>query len=124
MKKRILSYRRHIDEILNQPAPDTDWEALLRTHLDQISFFQHERLVHLIVTVLVAILTLLCIGIAIIAAAPSMYLAALPLFVLLVPYISHYYLLENEVQKMYAQYDIMAEHVHGTSASQRAQGSM
>ena len=27
--------------------------------------------------------------------------------ILLVPYIRHYYILENEVQKMYAQYDII-----------------
>ena len=29
--------------------------------------------------------------------------------ILLVPYIKHYYLLENEVQKMYKQYDMICE---------------
>ena len=29
------------------------------------------------------------------------------LFVLLIPYCAHYYLLENSVQKMYEQYDEM-----------------
>ena len=31
------------------------------------------------------------------------------LVVLLIPYILHYYLLENEVQKMYAQYDYILQ---------------
>ena len=31
------------------------------------------------------------------------------LMVLLIPYIRHYYILENEVQKMYAQYDRILE---------------
>ena len=75
----------------------------------QISFFQHERLVHLIVTVTVAILTLMSAGIFIATSyVPVIMLFAL-LMVLLVPYIMHYYTLENEVQKMYVQYDRMLE---------------
>ena len=31
--------------------------------------------------------------------------------VLLVPYIMHYYLLENETQKMYVQYDNILVHI-------------
>lgn len=36
-------------------------------------------------------------------------LLAIALLVLLIPYIRHYYILENEVQKMYGQYDRMVE---------------
>ena len=107
MKKRILSYRNSIDRLLETPEGDTDWGRILKSHLEQIAFFQHERLIHLIVTALVAILMVMCIGIAIIAKQPSLFLLALPLFILLVPYLGHYYLLENEVQKMYGQYDRM-----------------
>lgn len=107
MKKRILGYRNSIDALLENPAEKTDWGQVLKVHLEQIAFFQHERLIHLIVTALVAVLMMMCIGIAMIAGEPMMFLLALPLFILLVPYISHYYLLENEVQKMYGQYDRM-----------------
>lgn len=111
MKKRILSYRNRIDSLLANPEQVTDWEALIREHLIQVSFFQHERLVHLIVTVAVAILTLLSAGIFII----TMYAPVVVLFVffmiLLVPYIMHYYLLENEVQRMYEQYDKMRGYI-------------
>lgn len=37
---------------------------------------------------------------------------ALLILVLLIPYIKHYYLLENEVQKMYVQYDRIAQKVY------------
>ena len=75
----------------------------------QISFFQHERLVHLIVTVTVAILTLMSAGIFIATSYVPVIMLFTLLMVLLVPYIMHYYTLENEVQKMYAQYDRMLE---------------
>lgn len=107
MKERILNYRKKTDELLEQPSESINWAHVITIHLDQIAFFQHERLIHLIVTALVAVLMVMCIGIAMIAGEPLMFLLALPLFILLVPYISHYYLLENEVQKMYGQYDKM-----------------
>ncbi len=116
MKRRILSYRNRIDSLLADPEQVADWEALIREHLIQVSFFQHERLVHLIVTVAVAVLTMMSAGIFIL----TMYLPVLALFllfmILLVPYIMHYYLLENEVQKMYAQYDIMLEFLNKSAA--------
>jgi hypothetical protein len=44
-------------------------------------------------------------------------LVLLALFlVLLVPYIMHYYLLENSVQKMYRQYDKLFKIVNGKDA--------
>ena len=49
MEKRILSYRKRIDELLQQE--DANWEKILEEHLTQVAFFQHERLIHLIVTV-------------------------------------------------------------------------
>ena len=122
MKKRILSYRNSIDRMLETPEGDTDWERILKSHLEQIAFFQHERLIHLIVTALVAVLMVMCISIAIIAGQPSMFLLALPLFVLLVPYLGHYYLLENEVQKMYGQYDrilLLLDRDHNTQNSEQ-----
>lgn len=107
MKKRIIGYRMRIDALLAEPPEDADWELILREHLTQVSFFQHERLIHLIVTVTFAILTTIALAIYCIAEyMPVLALMAL-LLVLLVPYIGHYYTLENEVQKMYRQYDII-----------------
>ncbi len=105
MKERILGYRNRIDLLISDNNPDTDWEAVLEEHLIQIGFFQHERLIHWLVTMLFAILTFICVGVYLVTGA--VYVLALIgiLLVLLVPYIMHYYLLENETQKMYDQYD-------------------
>lgn len=107
MEKRILDYRRYVDELLQQAS--ADWRAIIREHLVQISFFQHERLIHLIVTVTFAILEIVVIGLCVMAFTPGVGLLAIALLVLLVPYVRHYYILENEVQRMYAQYDKLVE---------------
>lgn len=114
MKDRITGYRMRIDALLACPPEGTDWQAVMDEHMTQVSFFQHERLIHLIVTATFAILTLIAAAIYFIAE----YMPALALIVLflilLVPYIGHYYTLENEVQKMYGQYDLILKNVrHG-----------
>ena len=105
MRKRILAYRRRIDALLAQHPETTDWNRILQDHLRQIAFFQHERLVHLIVTMTFAVLTMLSFGIVLLTQLIQLTVLTAALLVLLIPYIFHYYLLENEVQKMYAQYD-------------------
>ena len=59
MKKRIINYRLKIDNLLANPdkISKEEWKKILQEHLTQIGFFQHERIVHLIVTVTFAILT-------------------------------------------------------------------
>lgn len=104
MKKRILDYRRRIESILAQGG-ERDWQALREEHLVQISFFQHERMVHLIVTALFALMELIAILLLALAFSPGALALCAALLVLLVPYILHYFLLENEVQKLYALYD-------------------
>lgn len=108
MTKRILGYRNRIDDWLKQGG-EREWNAVMEEHLQQVAFFQHERLIHLIVTVLFAILEFLAIGFFVVANNFGFAMLALALLILLVPYIKHYYLLENEVQKMYVQYDKLLE---------------
>lgn len=105
MEKRILNYRKHVDELLQQDG--LDWDTVIQEHLIQVSFFQHERLIHLIVTVTFALLEVIVLGLCVTAFSLGLGLLALALLVLLIPYIRHYYILENEVQKMYVQYDKM-----------------
>ena len=111
MKKRILDYRNRIDRLLVSNDEDTDWKAVMEEHLVQTGFFQHERIIHLLVTILFALLTFICVATFIISG--EIYVLALIgiLLVLLVPYIMHYYLLENETQKLYEQYDKILKHV-------------
>lgn len=109
MKERILNYRNRIDNLISMNSEETDWDRVIEEHLIQIGFFQHERLIHWLVTMLFALLTFMAVGVYLITGA--VYVLALIgiLLVLLIPYIMHYYLLENETQKMYDQYDRMLE---------------
>ena len=80
MKKTIEEYLEEIKK--NKPSKED-----LLTH---ISFFQHERLIHLLVTIFTGIITVL------------LFLLMVCLFI---PYIFHYYFLENKVQELYTIYD-------------------
>lgn len=102
MKKEILAY---IDEVQLKAADGSDKNELREladSMLVRIGFYQHERLIHLIVTMSFAVFFLL----SLILAYLNTYFLALSalLLVLLVPYIAHYYYLENSVQKLYTVY--------------------
>ncbi len=100
MKKEIKEYKSYI--LQKSAEPDADRDELARQLLLRIGFYQHERLIHLIVTIGFAIMflmSLLLIGINV----SFLALSAL-LLVLLIPYIGHYYYLENSVQELYTVY--------------------
>lgn len=107
MRKKILKYKAEIDEMLKNPPKDIDYAEEERKHLIQIQFFMHERLVHEIIMVLFAFSTIL-VFIETVRTAEILFAVLLvALLILLVPYIMHYYVLENSVQYMYEQYDEM-----------------
>ena len=107
MEKRIINYRKYIDGLLKNGCGD--WEDTIREHLVQIGFFQHERLIHLIVTALFALMEIISVVATVTTGYLWLILLDILLAVLLIPYIRHYYILENEVQKMYFQYDRMRD---------------
>lgn len=70
----------------------------------KIEFFQHERLVHLIVTFFVGISSInLLIGF-IITENIGLGILFFTTLLLFIPYIFHYYYLENGIQKLYDLY--------------------
>lgn len=109
MGARIKEYIRYINALLESEDEQIDWEEERRKHLVQIAFFAHERLIHLIVTVLFAILTVLIFLYLLGHFTVSVLALLVVVMVLLVPYIKHYFLMENSVQFMYEQYDKMLE---------------
>lgn len=107
MADRIRQYLAYIDKLLESEDGSIDWESEMKKHLVQIAFFAHERFIHLIVTVTFAILTVLVFLYTFDHFSIPMLLLILLLLVLMIPYIKHYFLLENSVQDMYEQYDKM-----------------
>lgn len=110
MEKRLKNYLSYMDKLLEHSIPDRETRRqLIQEHLTQISFFQHERLIHLIVTVTFALLEMLSLIMVFIASGLFTFLLTIVVLVLLIPYIRHYYILENGVQKMYEQYDKLCD---------------
>lgn len=105
MKNRILTYMKQIDDILADDKETYDYEQIRKEHLVQLDFFMHERLVHLLVTLTFALLAFGTFFMLYLSFEPVLLILLFAIFVLLVPYIMHYFLLENGVQKMYRQYD-------------------
>ena len=105
MKNEIKEYK----ELILQQAkdPETDKKELAEKLLVRIGFYQHERLIHLIVTMSFGIFFLLSLMLAF-SNAYFLALSAL-LLILLVPYIAHYYFLENSTQELYKVYYSLTE---------------
>jgi len=105
MGKRLKDYLEKMEKLDMKNMTDGEKSEVMKDLLIQIGFFQHERLIHLIVTVIFALLTMLSVlGVSLLQQI-SMYVLTVLFFVLLVPYIMHYFLLENGVQKLYTYYD-------------------
>ncbi len=102
MAKYIVNYIKYVEENKNKAD-----EKFINEHLIKIGFFQHERMIHLIVTVTYGLLDLLSFLIGIVFKSIIPVIIGYMLMCFLIPYIYHYFLLENCVQKMYRQYDEM-----------------
>lgn len=102
MKKYIIDYLEYVEK--NKDKAD---KKIIEEHLIKINFFQHERLIHLIVTVIYALMDLLAFLLGITSKNIIPVIIGYMLMCFLIPYIYHYFLLENGVQKMYRQYDEM-----------------
>ena len=121
MGKRLKKYLKRTEELIEYLTRTTDRKEEFRERiakekaelLVQIGFFQHERLIHLIVTVLFALMTMPVFLLAVTNFAPWIGVLLLLLLVLLIPYIRHYWLLENGTQKLYQYYDKLEEIYHG-----------
>jgi len=105
MANYATKYVKRVDDFLSSTHTKSEIDDFILIHLNKISFFQHERLIHLLVTILFAIMDIIMLSIFFITL--NTYCAILMFFftLLLIPYIFHYYFLENSIHKMYEQYD-------------------
>jgi hypothetical protein len=109
MYKELQAHLAFMDSELQHPTKDK--KELQSFNRAQISFFQHERFIHLLITLffgsafLAVSLTLVCTILLFEGSLESILVALTALdallLVLLVPYIIYYFLLENGVQRLY-----------------------
>lgn len=112
MEKRIKNYLVYLEGICIPELSKEELAVLKSELLTQIAFFSHERLIHLLVTLFFALFTVISMAAFIITSFPGLGVLSLLFLVLLIPYIRHYYILENSVQKMYVFYDRIALESH------------
>jgi len=107
MNNRLKEHEKSIISALNDA--DTDFNRLLDYHKTWIAFMQHERLIHLIVTMTVAIVLIIAFGITLMGDSGTYLFYAIALDgilgILFGFYIVHYFQLENGVQRWYGLYD-------------------
>jgi len=101
MKQKLNDYIKELEDKIENNKIEKD---LAEEVLTKIQFFQHERLVHLIVTFFTGIsCVLFLLGFISLEILPLLFLFLLTLC-LFIPYIFHYYTLENGTQRLYDIY--------------------
>ena len=105
MKKYLYDYIEETDRLLKSNQKIT--EKVIKDHLNKISFFQHERFIHLIVTIFYTIVFLIFTALGFVH--PIFLIAMFILLIFVICYIIHYFHLENGVQYLYKQYDMLVK---------------
>ena len=101
MKLKLSNYISELENKIKSNEIDKD---LAEEVLTTIGFFQHERFVHLLVTVFVGISCILFLLGSLHFGLIGLFLLFLITILLFIPYIFHYYYLENGTQKLYDLY--------------------
>ena len=103
----IQAYIRLMQEALDNPdLSKNQLRALLKEHQIKLAWFQHERLVHVLIMMLTIILFFISLGLLLTLQENVLLLVlCLVLAVMSSMYIFYYYRLENCVQSLYELYD-------------------
>lgn len=105
MKNRIINYVERIDKCITGEIEVENWEELLEEHIHQLEWFQHERIVHMFIMLAFAFFTIGSIITEVVTQYMPMFIVIFLFLVLLIPYVKHYFLMENKCQTMLEQYD-------------------
>jgi hypothetical protein len=93
--------RAHEAFVKTQLEAGANLEQLAAWHERHIARFQHERLIHLHVTLACCVLLFLAFAFAVDRPEPARWALAGLLLVLVAGYLHHYWVLENGVQRWY-----------------------
>lgn len=104
MTKQIRAYLELLEQFFSIERDRSELLKMRGELLQRIAFYSHERLVHLIVTMSFGVFFLLALLIYFMTKNVGVMALTILFLILLIPYIKHYYFLENSVQKMYTYY--------------------
>ena len=101
METYLKRHEAFIRQQLAAAGDGADWAGLARFHRMQIEYMQHERLIHLLVTLFFGLCAMLTMFFFVLHPQVAVGILLLLLLALVVPYIAHYYKLENGLQRWY-----------------------
>ncbi len=114
MKKYIQEFMAAADRYITcdmKKSTLREKEEYLTEFTQKLTFYMHERLIHLIVTVLFALMEILAVTTFAVNPNNTSLVLGIMFLILLVPYVMHYYFLENSVQEMYKMRDKIVESI-------------
>ena len=103
MKKYFQEHEKNVKNFLAKPNHSA--AELLARHEIFLSRLQHERLIHLLVTLTFGLMTLLVILMYLLSPAWPLIFLALIFLIMSSAYVRHYYFLENTTQRWYVLAD-------------------
>ncbi|MDP3385998.1 MAG: hypothetical protein Q8S24_02095 [Eubacteriales bacterium] len=106
MYKYMKNHEKSMMSFLNSKDYD-NWNVLIDYHKTQIEFIQHERLIHLIITIGIAIILAVLFNALMLSSNSGLLIIVLMLVAMELFYIIHYYKLENGIQRWYEIYNTL-----------------
>lgn len=104
MTKQIRAYLAVLEQFFSSEHTEGELLKMRAELLQRIAFYQHERIVHLIVTMSFGVFFMLSLILVLNIGGVGLLLLTVLFLAMLAAYIKHYYFLENSVQKMYQYY--------------------
>lgn len=104
MNDYIKKHEAYIMSLLDK-NDNQEWDKIKEYHKVQIVFMQHERLVHMIVTLFFGLFLAISLGLVLLFNMSLLFLLVFILGVVEVFYIVHLYGLEKGVQRWYGLYN-------------------
>ena len=123
MRPRVERYLEIYEDAVDDKDNTEKTTRVFSNMQTQIEFFQHERLIHLIVTGCFGIVFFILLGEMMISNTLANLCVITLLFtliaILMFFYINHYFFLERSVQRMYNQYDILYDRIYNMNKDKK-----
>ncbi len=104
MTKQIKEYLVYLTKFFEIEHSHEEYLSEKKLLLRRIELYQHERLVHLLVMLAFGVFFMLSLFMYLVVQGIGLLVLSALFLILLVPYIKHYYFLENAVQTLYKHY--------------------
>lgn len=109
MERQVREYEKFIAAEAERKMSEAERAKLFELHKEMVANFQHERIIHLLVTLFFALFSIIALFVtAYVVSVYGFQIEMIPLYVLTLIlvvlsacYVRHYYFLENHIQKLY-----------------------